>query len=167
MKKVPLVTIAAREEGARLAGSCWGRPWHWPMWPALSRTAARVCAGVGLVAMRQLMDAELTCRIGHKDAKLLAQSTTSHGTTTNRARPAIRLTGRSEFQPWNSQRSLVGEPEPVKDCETAVGDVPPRVDERPAAAPRCGVGGDTWARRRCAGDRATRSAGVLIAPAWC
>jgi transposase-like protein len=82
-KKVPVVTVAEPEEAARLAGL----PLEATV--ALRDVAGAVkegllgfCADVGLVVMRQLMDAELTRRIGPKHAKLPGRTAYWHGTTT-------------------------------------------------------------------------------------
>ena len=70
-KKVPVVTVAEPEEAARLAGLLLEAT------VALADVAGAVkdgllgfCANVGLVVMRQLMEAELTARVGPKHAKL-------------------------------------------------------------------------------------------------
>jgi putative transposase len=85
-KKVPVVTVAEPEEAARLAGL----PVEATV--ALADVAGAVkdgllgfCADVGLVVMRQLMDAELTRRIGPKHAKLPERTGNWHGTTTGPA----------------------------------------------------------------------------------
>jgi putative transposase len=85
-KKVPVVTVAEPEEAARLAGL----PLEATV--ALADVAGAVkdgllgfCADVGLVVMRQLMEAELTRRIGPKHAKLPGRSANWHGTTTGPA----------------------------------------------------------------------------------
>ncbi|HSH61289.1 MAG TPA: IS256 family transposase, partial [Acidimicrobiales bacterium] len=82
-KKVPVVTVAEPEEAARLAGLSLEAT------VALADVAGAVkegllgfCADVGLVVMRQLMDAELTSRIGPKHAKLAERTGNWHGTTT-------------------------------------------------------------------------------------
>ncbi|MGH8936588.1 MAG: IS256 family transposase, partial [Acidimicrobiia bacterium] len=82
-KKIPIVTVAEPEEAARLAGL----PLEATV--ALADVAGAVregllgfCADVGLVVMRQLMDAELTDRIGPKHARLPGRSANWHGTTT-------------------------------------------------------------------------------------
>ncbi len=82
-KKVPVVTVAEPEEAARLAGLSHEAT------VALADVAGAVkegllgfCADVGLVVMRQLMDAELTSRIGPKHAKLAERTGNWHGTTT-------------------------------------------------------------------------------------
>ncbi len=91
-KKVPVVTVAEPEEAARLAGL----PLEATV--ALADVAGAVkegllgfCADVGLVVMRQLMEAELTERIGPKHAKLAERTANWHGTTTG---PAV-LGGRT------------------------------------------------------------------------
>ncbi|HEX2063053.1 MAG TPA: IS256 family transposase [Acidimicrobiales bacterium] len=85
-KKVPVVTVAEPEEAARLAGL----PLEATV--ALADVAGVVkegllgfCADVGLVVMRQLMEAELTARIGPKHAKLADRTANWHGTTTGPA----------------------------------------------------------------------------------
>lgn len=77
------MTVAEPEEAARLAGL----PLEATV--ALADVASAVregllgfCADVGLVVMRQLMDAELTERIGPKHAKLPGRAANWHGTTT-------------------------------------------------------------------------------------
>ena len=70
-KKVPVVTVAEAEEAARLAGL--------PLetTTALADPAVAVkdgllgfCADIGLMVMRQVMEDELTRRIGAKNASL-------------------------------------------------------------------------------------------------
>ncbi len=82
-KKVPVVTVAEPEEAARLADL----PLEATV--ALDDVAAAVkegllgfCADVGLVVMRQLMDAEMTRRIGPKHAKLPGRAANCSRTTT-------------------------------------------------------------------------------------
>ncbi len=82
-KKVPVVTVAAPEEAAQLAGL----PLEAVV--ALGDVGAAVkegllgfCADVGLVVMGQMMAAELTARIGPKHAKIPGRSANWHGTTT-------------------------------------------------------------------------------------
>ena len=81
-KKVPVVTVAAPEELSGLAGL----PLEATV--ALADLASAVkdgllgfCADVGLMVMRQVMDDELTRRIGPKHAKLAARTANWHGTT--------------------------------------------------------------------------------------
>ena len=82
-KKVPVVTVAEPEEVAQLAGV----PLEATV--ALADLAAAVkdgllgmCVDVGLMVMAQVMDDELTRRIGPKHAKLAERSANWHGTTT-------------------------------------------------------------------------------------
>ena len=82
-KKVPVVTVAEPEEAARLAGL----PVEATL--ALADVAGAVkggllgfCADVGLLVMYQLMEAELTERIGPKHAKIADRVGNWHGTTT-------------------------------------------------------------------------------------
>ncbi|HEX2042462.1 MAG TPA: transposase [Acidimicrobiales bacterium] len=82
-KKVPVVTVAEPEEAARLADLSLEAT------VALADVAGAVkegllgfCADVGLVVMRQLMDAEMARRIGPKHAKLPGRAANWHGTTT-------------------------------------------------------------------------------------
>ena len=90
-KKVPVVTVAAPEELSGLAGL----PLEATV--ALADLASAVkdgllgfCADVGLMVMRQVMDDELTRRIGPKHAKLAARTANWHGTTTG----SVALGGR-------------------------------------------------------------------------
>jgi hypothetical protein len=85
-KKLPVVTVAEPEEARRLAGLSLEAT------IALSDVAGAIkdgllgmCADVGLVVMRQMMDAELTARIGPKHAKLAGREANWHGTTTGQA----------------------------------------------------------------------------------
>jgi putative transposase len=82
-KKVPVVTVAEPEEAAQLAGL----PLEATI--ALADLAGAVkdgllgfCADVGLLVMRQVMDDELTRRIGPKHARLAERTANWHGTTT-------------------------------------------------------------------------------------
>ncbi len=82
-KKVPVVTVAEPQEAVRLAGL----PVEATV--ALADVAIAIrqgllgfCADVGLVVMRQLMEAELTERIGPKHAKMAGRTANWHGTTT-------------------------------------------------------------------------------------
>ena len=82
-KKVPVVTVAGPEEAANLAGL----PLEATI--ALADLAGAVkegllgfCADVGLVVMRQMLDAEMTDRVGAKHAKLAGRTANWHGTTT-------------------------------------------------------------------------------------
>jgi len=82
-KKVPVVTVAEPEEIAQLAGL----PLEATV--ALADLAAAVkdgllgmCVDVGLMVMAQVMDDELTRRIGPKHARLAERTAHWHGTTT-------------------------------------------------------------------------------------
>jgi putative transposase len=82
-KKVPVVTVAEPEEPAHLADV----PLEATV--ALADLASAVkdgllgfCADVGLMVMRQVMDDELTRRVGPKHVKLAARTANWHGTTT-------------------------------------------------------------------------------------
>lgn len=82
-KKLPLVTIAEPEEAAALNGLSLETT------VALADLASAVkdgllgfCADVGLVVMRQMLDAEMTIRVGAKHAKLTERSANWHGSTT-------------------------------------------------------------------------------------
>lgn len=82
-KKVPVVTVAEREEAARLAGL----PLEASV--ALTDVAGAIKDGLlafasatGLVVMRQMLDAEMAERVGPKHAKLAGRSANWHGTTT-------------------------------------------------------------------------------------
>jgi putative transposase len=81
-KKVPVVRVAEPEEAANLAGL------GLEATLALADLAGAVkegllgfCADVGLVVMRQMLDAEMTERVGPKHAKLPARTANWHGTT--------------------------------------------------------------------------------------
>ena len=81
-KKVPVVTVAEAEEAARLAGLSLEAT------VALADLAGAVkdgllgfCADVGLMVMRQVMEDELTRRIGAKNARLAGREANWHGTT--------------------------------------------------------------------------------------
>ena len=84
MKKVPVVAVADRaEEAARLAGLSLEAT------VALAEVAGAVKDGLlafasatGLVVMAQMMEAELTERIGPKHAKIAGRSASRHGSTT-------------------------------------------------------------------------------------
>jgi putative transposase len=82
-KKVPVVSVAESEEAANLAGL----PLEATV--ALADVAGAVkegllgfCADVGLVVMRQMLDAEMTERVGPKHAKLADRTANWHGSTT-------------------------------------------------------------------------------------
>ncbi len=82
-KKVPVVTVAEPKEAARLAGL----PLEATV--ALADLAGAVkdgllgfCADVGLMVMRQVMQDELTRRIGAKNARVPGREANWHGTTT-------------------------------------------------------------------------------------
>ena len=82
-KKLPVVSVAEPEEAAHLAGL----PAEATLALADVAGAAKegllgFCADVGLVVMRQLMEAELTERIGQKHAKLADRRASRHGSTT-------------------------------------------------------------------------------------
>jgi hypothetical protein len=90
-KKVPVVSVAVPEEASKLAGL----PLEATI--ALADLADAVkdgllgfCADVGLMVMRQVMDDELTRRIGPKHAKLIDRTANWHGTTTG----SVALGGR-------------------------------------------------------------------------
>lgn len=82
-KKVPVITLAEPEEAANLAGL----PLEATV--ALADLAGAVkegllgfCADVGLVVMHQMLDAEMSSRVGPKHAKLPGRTANWHGTTT-------------------------------------------------------------------------------------
>jgi len=82
-KKVPVVTVAGPEEVAQLAGL----PLEATVALADLATAVKdgllaMCADVGLMVMAQVMEDELTRRIGPKHAKLIDRTANWHGTTT-------------------------------------------------------------------------------------
>lgn len=82
-KKIPLVSVAAPEEAARLAGL----PLEATVAMADVATAIRdglmaFASATGLVVMHQLMEAELTERIGPKHARIPGREGNGHGTTT-------------------------------------------------------------------------------------
>ena len=82
-KKVPVVTVAEPKEAAQLAGL----PVEATVALADLRTAVKdgllgFCADVGLVVMYQVMEDELTRRIGPKHARLPERTANWHGTTT-------------------------------------------------------------------------------------
>lgn len=90
-KKVPVVTVAEPEEAAHLAGL----PLEATV--ALGDLASAVkdgllgfCADVGLMVMCQVMEDELTRRIGPKHARVPGRTANWHGTTTG----AVALGGR-------------------------------------------------------------------------
>ena len=81
-KKLPVVTLAEREEAARLAGL------NGEVTLALADVAATVREGLlamscaaGLAVMSELMRAELTERVGPKGKHLANRTTTRHGST--------------------------------------------------------------------------------------
>lgn len=81
-KKVPVVSVAEPEEAANLAGLPLAAT------VALADLADAVregllgfCADVGLVVMRQMLDSEMTERVGPKHAKLPGRAANWHGTT--------------------------------------------------------------------------------------
>jgi len=91
-KKVPVVTLAEPEEAARLAGI----PLEATV--VLADVASAVkdgllgfCADVGLVVMSQMMNSELTRRIGPKHAKIPDRTANWHGTTTGQVALGGRL----------------------------------------------------------------------------
>lgn len=82
-KRVPVVTVAEPEQAANLAGL----PLEATV--ALADLAGAVkegllgfCADVGLMVMRQMLDTEMTERVGPKHAKLAERTANWHGTTT-------------------------------------------------------------------------------------
>ena len=82
-KKVPVVTVAGPEGVAQLAGL----PLEATVALADLATAVKdgllaMCADVGLMVMAQVMEDELTRRIGPKHAKLIDRTANWHGTTT-------------------------------------------------------------------------------------
>jgi putative transposase len=108
-KKVPVVTVAEPEEVAQLAGLALEAT------VALADLATAVkdgllamCADVGLMVMAQVMEDELTRRIGPKHAKLIARTANWHGSTTGSVvlggrlvpvqRPRARTTDGSEVE---------------------------------------------------------------------
>ena len=109
-KKVPVVTVAEPEEAAQLAGL----PLQATV--ALADLAAAVkdgllgmCVDVGLMVMAQVMDDELTRRIGPKHAKLAERSANWHGTTTG----SVVLGGRRQLaRHYHRQRRPRGPPAP-------------------------------------------------------
>jgi putative transposase len=85
-KKLPVVTVAEPEAAARLSGL----PFETTialddMAGVIKEGLLGMCADVGLVVMRQMMEAELTRRIGAKHAKLAERAGNWHGTTTGPA----------------------------------------------------------------------------------
>ena len=83
-KKVPVVSVAGVET-ANLAGL----PLEATV--ALADLAGAVkegllgfCADVGLMVMAQMLDAEMTARVGPKHAKIPGREANWHGTTTGR-----------------------------------------------------------------------------------
>lgn len=91
MKKRPVVTVAEPEEAARLPGL------PSEVTAVLAETAdvardglLRMCTEVGQAVMVQMMEAELTCRVGPKHAKIPDREANWHGTT----RAQVRLGGR-------------------------------------------------------------------------
>ncbi len=90
-RKVPVVTIAEPEEAARLAGLPLEATVALADVAGAVTTSSAFCADVGLVVMRQLIDAELTRRVGRKHAKLPERSANWHGTTTG----AVVMGGRT------------------------------------------------------------------------
>ena len=96
-KKVPVVTVAEPEEVAQLAGL----PLEATVALADLATAVKdgllaMCADVGLMVMAQVMEDELTRRIGPKHAKLIDRTANWHGTTTGSVSSAISLM----LKPW-------------------------------------------------------------------
>jgi putative transposase len=91
-KKVPVVTVAEAEEAGRLSGL----PLEATV--ALADVASAIkdgllglCADAGLMVLAQMLDAEMTARVGPKHAKLAGREANGHGTTTG----AVVLGGRT------------------------------------------------------------------------
>ena len=112
-KKVPVVTVAEPKEAAQLAGL----PLEATV--ALADLANAVkdgllgfCADVGLMVMYQVMEDELTRRIGPKHARLPERTANWHGTTTGpvvlggRLLSVGRPRGRTHRGRGNSPRQL-------------------------------------------------------------
>jgi transposase-like protein len=85
-KKLPLVTVAEPDEATLLSGlSLEATVALGDVASAVRHGLLGLCADVGLVVMRQMMEAELTARIGPKHAKLAERAGHWHGTTTGQA----------------------------------------------------------------------------------
>lgn len=149
MKKVPVVTVAEPEEAARLVGL----PFEATV--ELTDLAAAVkegllgfCADVRLMVMRQMLDAEMTERVGAKHANLPDRTAYWHGTTTGpvvlggRVLSMERPRGRTvdgaevELDSWGGVL-IEGSAHPVDGGTNAGGDGdPPPRRCRPAAGRR-------------------------------
>jgi transposase-like protein len=85
-KKLPVVTVTEPAEAARLSGLSLEATIDLDdVGKAIKEGLLGMCADVGLVVMAQMMDAELTARIGPKHAKLAGREANWHGTTTGQA----------------------------------------------------------------------------------
>jgi hypothetical protein len=101
-KKVPVITVAEPEEASRLEGlPLEATVALADLGGAVKDGLLAMCADVGLVVMRQVMEDELTRRVGPKHAKLPGRVGNWHGTTTGsvvlgeRLLPVERSRGRT------------------------------------------------------------------------
>jgi putative transposase len=91
-KKVPVVTVAEPEEAARLSGlSLEATVALADVAGAVKEGLLGLCADAGLMVLAQMLDAEMTERVGPKHAKLAGREANWHGTTTG----AVVLGGRT------------------------------------------------------------------------
>lgn len=104
-KKLPVITLAEREEATRLAGL----PGEVTL--ALADVAAAVREGLlamscaaGLAVMHELMQAELAAKIGPKGKHLTARTATRHGSTTG----SVVLGGRTVSVSRPRARTTIG-----------------------------------------------------------
>jgi putative transposase len=108
-KKVPVVTVAEPEEAARLAELPFDATIELADLVSSIRSGLLgLCADAGLVVMRQMMDAEITARIGPKHSKIPDRMGNWFGTTTGPVtlggrrisveRPRARMTEGTELE---------------------------------------------------------------------
>jgi len=108
-KKLPVVTVAEPEEAAHLSGlSLEATVALADVAGAIKNGLLGLCADAGLMVLAQMLEAEMTDRVGPKHARLAPREANWHGTTTGSvvlggrtvsvARPRGRTTGGSEIE---------------------------------------------------------------------
>jgi putative transposase len=91
-KKVPVVTVAEPEGATRLSGlSLEATVALADMASAIKEGLLGLCADAGLMVLAQMLEAEMTDRVGPKHAKLAGREANWHGSTTG----AVVLGGRT------------------------------------------------------------------------
>lgn len=104
-KKVPVVTVAEPQEAARLSDlSLEATVVLADVAGAIKQGLLGLCADAGLMVLAQMLDAEMTERVGPKHAKLAGREANWHGATTG---PVV-LGGRTVSVPRPRGRTVEG-----------------------------------------------------------